>query len=81
MQYEREIYDVALFAGSKQITDAVYTGPTIHYGGERFFVTLTAWEQLPLAHDYAGLGVIKHGRDYDVDFEKFRVRLKVGVYF
>lgn len=81
MQYEREIYDVALFAPNHQITDAVYTGPTIHYGGERFFVTLTGWEQLPLAHDYAGLGIIKHGRDYDVDFEKFRVRLKVGVYF
>jgi uncharacterized protein DUF6662 len=58
MQYEREIYDVDLFAPNHQITDAVYTGPTIHYGGEHYFVTLTGWEQLPLAHDYAGLGVI-----------------------
>jgi hypothetical protein len=44
-------------------------------------VTLTGWEQLPLAHDYANLGIIKDGRNYDVDFEKFRVRLKIGVYF
>jgi high-affinity iron transporter len=80
-QYEREIYDVAIFASSKQITDAVYAGPTIHYAGERFFVTLTGWEQLPLAHDYANLGIIKNGRNYDVDFEGFRVRLRVGVLF
>jgi len=42
---------------------------------------LTAWEQLPFAKDYANAGVLFQGRDYDVDFEKFRVRLKIGYYF
>ena len=63
LQYEREIYDVDLFAPNHQITDAIYTGPTLHYGGERFFVTLTGWEQLPLAHDYAGLGILKNASE------------------
>ena len=75
------MYDLGIFAGSKQISDAFYTGPTIHYGGERFFVTLTGLEQMPFAHDYANIGALKNGRNYDVDFETFRVRLKVGVYF
>jgi hypothetical protein len=73
--------DLAIFARSKWTNDAYYTGPTLHFGGEHFFATLTAWEQLPFAKDYANVGVVYHGRDYDVDFEKFRVRLKLGYYF
>jgi hypothetical protein len=80
-QNEREIRGWALLARSHWMGDAYYTGPTIHYGGEHFFATLTAWEQLPFAKDYANAGVLFQGRDYDVDFEKFRVRLKVGYYF
>lgn len=80
-QNEREMNDLGIFARSKWTNDAYYTGPTIHYGGERFFVTLTAWEQLPFGKDYANLGNVTQGRNYDVDFEKFRVRVKLGVYF
>lgn len=78
---EREINDYALFSRRHWMGDAYYTGPTIHYGGEKFFVTLTAWEQLPIAKNYTDSSVIVGGRDYDVDFEKFRARLKVGFYF
>jgi hypothetical protein len=80
-QNEREMDDLGIFASSKWTNDAYYTGPTIHYGGEHFFATLTLWEQLPFARDYANRGVILNGRDYDVDFEKYRVRLKAGYYF
>jgi len=80
-QNEREMNNWAWWASHNWTNDAYYTGPTLHYGGKRFFVTLTVWEQLPLAKDYANVGVIYQGRDYDVDFEKFRVRLKLGWYF
>lgn len=80
-QNERQMKDVGIFARSKWTNDAYYTGPTLHYGGERFFVTLTVWEQLPFAKDYANAGILFQGRDFDVDFEKFRVRLRFGAYF
>lgn len=80
-QNEREVNDYAVFSRRHWMGDAYYTGPTIHYGGEKFFVTLTAWEQLPIGKNYTDPSVIVGGRDYDVDFEKFRTRLKVGFYF
>ncbi len=58
-----------------------YTGPTIHYGGEHFFATLTWWQQLPIANNYMDSSLIKNGYDDDVDFEHTRVRLKFGYYF
>jgi hypothetical protein len=80
-QNEREMAWWAIFAKSHWMGDAYYTGPTIHYGGEHFFFTLTLWEQLPFARSYDNAGVIYQGRDYDVDFEKYRTRLKLGYYF
>jgi hypothetical protein len=79
---EREINYMALFARSQWTNDGYYTGPTLHFGGEQYFATLTAWEQLPIGHNYcASCTVMYQGRDLDVDYEKFRVRLKVGFYF
>jgi hypothetical protein len=60
---------------------AYYTGPTLHYASQRFFVTLTALEQLPWGVDYANNGVVVGGRNYDVDFERYRIRLKLGWVF
>lgn len=80
-QNEREINGWAVFANSQWMGNAYYTGPTLHFGGEHFFTTLTAWEQLPWANDYMGQPVIFKGRNYDVDFENFRMRLKLGWYF
>ncbi len=80
-QNEREFNRYGIFDRDHWMGSAYYTGPTLHYGGERFFVTLTAWEQLPWAKNYTEPDVVVGGRDYDVDFEKFRTRLKVGYYF
>ena len=81
-QNEREDNDLGIVAVGKWTNDAYYTGPTLHYGGERFFATLTVWEQLPFAKNYcSNCDVLYQGRDYDVDFEKYRTRLKLGYYF
>lgn len=80
-QNEREVDGFAVFARSHWMGNAFYTGPTLHFGGEHFFATLSAWEQLPWANNYMNQPVIFKGRDYDVDFENFRMRLKLGWYF
>lgn len=63
--------------------EAYYMGPSVHYGGKRFFVSTALFEQLPWssAHLESEPGAVVGGRDYDVDFEKYRARLKVGWYF
>ncbi|MBL6853089.1 MAG: hypothetical protein ISS15_04110 [Alphaproteobacteria bacterium] len=81
LQNEREINQWALFARSQWMGNAYYTGPTIHYANDHFFATLTWWQQLPWANNYMDPGVVVHGYDGDVDFERTRVRLKVGYYF
>jgi hypothetical protein len=60
-----------------------YLGPTIHYGGERFFVTATALWQMPWATVHADTvpGSLVNGYVLDNDFEKFRFRLKAGYTF
>ncbi len=78
---EREVNGWAVFARSQWMGNAYYTGPTLHYGGEHFFVTLAAEEQLPWSNNYMHDPVIYRGRNYDVDFERYRVRLKLGWYF
>jgi hypothetical protein len=59
-----------------------FLGPSFHYGGKKFFVTATFLEQLPWAGAHANTvpGAISGGRDFDNDFEKYRVRIKVGFY-
>ncbi|HLH31678.1 MAG TPA: hypothetical protein VKY31_10785 [Terriglobia bacterium] len=66
-----------------EINSTYYTGPAIHYGGKNFFVTATFVEQLPwaAAHSDTLPGAIVGGRDYDNDFERYRVRIKFGWYF
>ncbi|ACO34226.1 MULTISPECIES: DUF6662 family protein [Acidobacterium] len=68
---------------NKEINDAYFTGPSLHYAGKHFFATGTYLEQMPWAttHESTNPGTIVGGRDYDNDFEKYRVRLKVGWYF
>ena len=60
-----------------------YLGPTIHYGGKNFFVTAGFYEQMPWASQHVDTvpGGIVGGRIIDNDFEKYRVRIKVGWYF
>lgn len=60
-----------------------FLGPTVHYANKKFFVTATYLEQMPWASEHADTvpGAIVGGRIYDNDFERRRLRLKVGYLF
>jgi hypothetical protein len=81
---EREFSNAPTFVNAKYATNsAYYVGPTLHYGGRNFFATLTFLYQLPLGQDFANPppGLVRGGRNYADDFEKYRLRFKVGFYF
>lgn len=83
-QNEREFAGIVPFSSSSPTNVAYYLGPNIHYGGKRFFVTLTALFQLPMAQDWANQGpdsLVVNGISNADDFENFRIRLKAGFYF
>jgi hypothetical protein len=81
IQTEREINGMNIFDHKQWMGVAYYAGPTLHYADKSFFATLTWWQQLPFAKNYMDSSVIVHHYDEDVDFERTRVRLKVGYYF
>jgi uncharacterized protein DUF6662 len=60
-----------------------FIGPSIHYGGKKFFVTAVYVRQLPLATNHSDTvpGAIVNGYIGDNDFEKNRIRIKTGFYF
>jgi hypothetical protein len=78
---EREMNGWDWWNYSNWTNSGFYTGPTLHYANRRFFFTLTALEQLPWGVDYANKGNVVNGRNFDVDFEQYRVRLKLGWVF
>jgi hypothetical protein len=80
---EREFSSFNIIDGSTRTNDAYYLGPTLHYGGKRFFVTAVFLKQMPWAKDYGSPapGFIVDGRNYADDFEKYRVRVKIGIPF
>ncbi len=71
------------FTFNHESNSGYYLGPTLHYGGERFFVTATALWQMPwaTAHTDTVPGALVNGYILDNDFERFRLRLKVGYTF
>ena len=83
VQHEREWAGFNPFNGNKATNSATYIGPTIHYGGQHFFATLTFLDQVPGASDHANPspGFVYRGRNYADDFERFRFRTKIGWYF
>lgn len=78
---EREYNSYNLNGGS-WTNSGYYLGPSVHYGGKSFFVTAVFLEQLPWAkvHGATIPGAVVDGRDFDNDFEKYRVRIKFGYY-
>ncbi len=83
-QNEREWAGFNPFKKENRTNDAYYFGPTLHYGGKGFFVTATYLKQLKGAKDFAddaADSAVIHGISNGDDFEKYRVRLKVGFYF
>lgn len=85
VQNEREWAGLNPFDADKRINQAWYAGPTIHYGGQKFFATFTTLFQLPLGHDYAekdnAIDAVIHGLNNADDFESYRFRLKLGYFF
>lgn len=71
------------FGFAHQSNGGYYFGPTLHYGGERFFLTATALWQLPWAsaHSETVPGALVHGIIVDNDFERVRLRIKAGYTF
>ena len=59
-----------------------FIGPSVHYGGKGFFVTAVFLTQLPWAtvNQATVPGAVVNGYDFDNDFEKYRLRVKVGFY-
>lgn len=79
---EREWAGFNAFRESKATNVAYYTGPSLHYGGAHMFATLSWLFQIKgRAEDHAGEGFIVNGYSNADDFEKQRIRLKVGYYF
>ena len=85
VQNEREWAGLNPFNADKRINQAWYAGPTIHYGGQKFFATFTTLFQLRLGHDYAekdnAIDAVIHGLNNADDFESYRFRLKLGYFF
>ena len=79
---ERE-YSSFRIANRFRTNNAYYLGPTIHFGDKNFFVTAAFVSQMQGARDYANPppGFIVGGRTYADDFERYRLRVKVGIYF
>jgi hypothetical protein len=71
------------FRFAHESNDGYFVGPTVHFGGEDFFVTATFLEQLPWArlHGDSVPAAVQGGRVYDNDFEKYRIRVKAGFWF
>ena len=71
------------FNFTRETNSGYFLGPAIHYGGKHFFATGTFLEQMPWAtlHSETVPGAVIGGRDFDNDFEKYRVRVKFGWYF
>ena len=71
------------FTFTKESNSGYFLGPVVHYGGERFFVTVTALWQMPWAsaHSDTVPGALVGGFIGDNDFERFRLRVKAGYTF
>jgi hypothetical protein len=80
---EREWAGLNAFKSSKSTNVAYYLGPNIHYGGQHIFVTASLLWQLKRAedHDNPPPGFIVNGISNADDFEKVRLRIKVGYNF
>lgn len=83
LQNEHEWAGLNPFDAGKRTNMALYFGPNIHYGGQHFFATATFLAQLGVARDYANPapGFIVDGLTDADDFERFRLRVKVGYSF
>lgn len=75
--------EYASYNFKREANSGFFVGPSLHFGGKKFFVTATFLEQLPWASEHSDSvpGAIVGRRVYDNDFEKYRLRVKAGWYF
>jgi hypothetical protein len=68
---------------TNEFNNGYYFGPTVHFGGKKFFLTATFVKQLPWARTHVATlpGALVDGYVFDNDFEKYRLRLKFAYYF
>jgi hypothetical protein len=80
---EREFNSLLFTSINHESNSGYFLGPNLHYGGERFFVTVTALWQMPwaTAHMDTVPGALVNGFIGDNDFERFRLRIKAGYTF
>jgi len=73
----------ASYTFKHEVNDGYYFGPTLHYGGKKFFITATFVRQLPWAGQHPDTipGAVVNHYVYDNDFEKYRLRVKFAYYF
>ncbi len=81
-----EFRNVNEFAGAflqRPGHSAFFLGPNIHYGGQRFWVTLSVLPQLPVAKAYSPdqQEVRAAGRIYGDEHERVEARLGFGIQF
>jgi hypothetical protein len=83
LEFENEMEFTNSFTFQRMANDGYYLGPTLHYGGEHFFMSVTPLVQLPLAtyHEDSVAGAMVDGYVGDNDFERFRLRIKAGYTF
>lgn len=83
VENEREFNSLLFTSINHESNSGYYLGPTLHYGGERFFITMTALWQMPwaTAHMDTVPGALVGGYIGDNDFERFRLRVKAGYTF
>ena len=81
-EFENE-HEYNSFIFNHETNNGYYLGPTLHYGGERIFVTMTALWQMPWASPHTDTvpGALVGGYIGDNDFERFRFRVKAGYTF
>lgn len=81
---ERPVAGHDPFDGGRALGSAYYAGPSLHYGGQHVFATLTALFQLPIAADFTASPAVSEvvdGLSNALAAEKLRLRLKLGYYF
>ncbi len=76
---EREFND---YGFSRATNSGYFIGPSVHYGAKSFFLTAVFLTQMPWSTVYAETtpGAVVGGYNYDVDFEKYMLRIKLGIY-
>lgn len=74
-------HDFDCVCASKYADSVSYIGPSVHYGAEKYFVTLSVLEQLPFAQSNSNSAPLSTGRLLAPSATEYQGRIKFGYYF